>query len=274
MKVKKLAKVLMTMLCCLALTSAFALSACGNSTSSDTDSQDQTTSESDYKLVHTGVLTVATSPYYAPMEYLEGGEIKGYDIALIMEVANRLGLIADIQSVTFDTLIGQVASGKTYDCAISAIPISNESAEQVAFTDPYFNSDLAIVVMSDSAITSRDQIDGKAIGAISATTGEEWVASNLQDSQYTPFQEPSDLFGAVRIGTLSAAVIDKHVAEYFISSEYDDCEVLEIIPTGEQYGIIVNTANVPLAVAINDALAEMLADGTIAKLRAEWFGEK
>lgn len=276
MMVKKLARGMLAVLCCVAFASAFTLSACGGSAPAESDTQDQVDTESDleYALVHQGVLTVATSPDYPPMEYQEGGEVRGYDIALIKEIANRLGLTADIQVETFDTLVAQVASGKSFDCAISAISISNERAEQIAFTDPYFYSNLAILVMSDGTIASREQLAGKQVGAQSGTTGEKWVAENLQDSKYTPFQETSDMIGALRTGKVVAAVLDQQVAAHLVSTKYAECSILEVIPTGEQYGIIVNTANVPLAVAINDVLTEMNADGTIAKLHAEWFGEK
>lgn len=272
--VKKLARGMIVALCCAALASAFALSACGNSAPSDSSSQAQIESGSDYKLVHPGVLTVATSPDYAPMEYQEGGEVRGYDIDLIREIASRLGLSVDIQSESFDSLIAQVASGKAFDCAISAMTISSERAEQVAFTDPYFDSNLAIVAMGAGSIAGRDQLAGKPIGAQSGSSGEAWVEKNLQTSPYTPFQETSDMVDALCSGKIAAAVLDQQVAAYLVSTEYDECSILEIIPTGEQYGIIVSTANVPLAEAINDVLADMMVDGTVAKLRAEWFGEK
>lgn len=271
---KSLAKGIAVALCCVALLAAFALSACGGSAPSESSSQDQAEPSAEYKLVHPGVLTVATSPDYAPMEYQESGEIKGYDIALIKEIAGRLGLSADIQKESFDSLVAQVALSKEYDCAISSITVSNERAELVAFTDPYFDSNLAIVVMGDGAITNRSQLAGKPIGAQSGSSGEEWAKENLQGSPYTPFQETSDMIAALSTGKISAAVFDQQVAAYLVSTDYDECSILEVIPTGEQYGIIVNTANVPLAEAINDVLAEMLADGTIAKLRAEWFDEK
>ena len=93
-----------------------------------------------------------------------------------------------------------------------------------------------------------------------------------EDSAYTPFQETPDMLAALRTGKIKAVIYDEPAAAYNIAHEYDDCTILEVIPTGEQYGIIVNTDNVALAEAINNALAEMQADGTIAKLQEEWFG--
>lgn len=274
MKVKSIAYTLTIALLCAALASALALSACGASTGSDASSQDQGESQYDYALVHPGVLTVATSPYFPPLEYLESGEIKGYDIALIKEIANRLGLTADIQRVRFESLVALVASGDRFDCAISAIAISSERAEQVAFTDPYLDANLAIVVLNDTDMTSKDQLNGQPVGTMSGTTGERWAQTNLPNSHCTPFKDTADMLAALRTGQIKAVIYDEPAAKSDLSGEYDDCQVLELISTGDQYGIVVNTSNVSLAVAINDAIAEMLADGTVAKLRAEWFGEK
>ena len=115
-------------------------------------------------------------------------------------------------------------------------------------------------------------LNGQPIGAQSGSSGEDWAKENLKDSAYTPFQETPDMLAALRTGKIKAVIYDEPAAAYNIAHEYDDCTILEVIPTGEQYGIIVNTDNVALAEAINNALAEMQADGTIAKLQEEWFG--
>lgn len=260
---------------CLAVTGLLALSACGSSSANNNGSAPNTSAESgEYTLVADGTLTIATSPDYAPMEYQENGEIKGYDIDLIKEVADRLGLKADIKNQAFDSLVTQVAGGKTFDAAISSITINDERAQQIAFTDPYYDSNLAIVVLADSDIASRDDLNGQSIGAQSGSSGEEWAQENLKDSEYTPFQETPDMLAALRSGKIVAAVYDEPAAAYNIAHEYDDAKVLEIIPTGEQYGIIVNTDNVALASAINEAIAEMRADGTFDDIQMEWFGPK
>lgn len=115
-------------------------------------------------------------------------------------------------------------------------------------------------------------LNGQPIGAQSGSSGEDWAKENLKDSDYTPFQETPDMLAALRTGKLKAVIYDEPAAAYNIAHEYDDCDILEVIPTGEQYGIIVNTDNVALAEAINNAIAELQANGTIARLQTEWFG--
>lgn len=265
----KHAKVLVIGFAAVLAVGMLALVACGASSSSSKSAS--SSSSSSYSLVKDGTLTVATSPDYAPMEYQENGEIKGYDIAIIKEVAKRLNLKVDVQNQAFDSLVTQVAGGKKFDCAISSITINEERAEQVKFTDPYYDSNLAIVVLANSTATSKDQLNGKPVGAQSGSSGEEWAKENLKNSEYTPFQETPDMLAALRTGKIQAAIYDEPVAENHVKTEYSDCKVLEIIPTGEQYGIIVNKDNAALADAINATLKDMKADGTLDKLKTEAF---
>lgn len=267
---KKLSKMLIIGVACVAAFGLLALSACGGSSQSSSASSEATQAE--YTLVTDGTLTVATSPDYMPMEYQENGEIKGYDIDLIKAIGEKLGLDVVIEQQAFDSLVTQVAGGKTFDCAISSITISDERAEQVAFSDAYYDSNLAVVVLADSDFASKEDLNGQPIGAQSGTSGEDWAKENLTESAYTPFQETPDMLAALRTGKIMAAIYDEPVAANHVAGEYDDCSILEVIPTGEQYGIIVNTNNVALAEAINNAIAELEADGTIAKLQQQWFG--
>ncbi len=254
-----------------------ALVACGGSASSKAASSasasgSATTTDAGYKLIEKGKLKVVTSAEYTPMEFMENGEIKGFDIDIMKEVGKRMGLDVSFDNQAFDTLITSVAGGSKYDCSISAITINDERLGQVSFSDPYYDSNLAIVVMADSDIASKDALATKSIGAQAGSSGEEWAKENLKGATYTPFQETPDLLQALRTGKLDAAIYDEPVAKNHVSNEYKDCKILEIIPTGEQYGIAINKDNAKLVSEINKVIAEMKADGTYDKISAEWFG--
>ena len=78
---------------------------------------------------------------------------------------------------------------------------------------------------------------------------------------------------SLRTGKVTAAVYDQPVAENLVANEFkDDAKVLEIIATGEQYGIAINKENTKLIEDINKVLAEMQADGTIDKLKEQYIG--
>lgn len=264
---KKLSKVIALGCAAVLAVGCMGLAACGSS------SDDTEQAAGDYTLVNEGTLTVSTSPDYMPMEYMEDGQITGFDIALINAIGEKLGLEVDVQQQAFDTLVTGVAGGSQFDCSISSITIDDERAEQVLFSDPYYDSNLAMVVLSDSDFTAKEDLDGQRVAAQSGSSGEAWVKENLPNADYTPFQETPDALAALRAGTVDAVVYDDPVAENHVSGEYDDCKVLEVIPTGEQYGIIVNLDNQALCDAINQALAELTEDGTVDQLKAEYIGD-
>lgn len=264
---KKLNKALIASICACALAvGCMGLVACGGSSSSD-----QSTAAADYTLATEGTLTVATSADYPPFEYLEDGEIKGFDAAMMTEVANRLGLKIELKNQAFDSLFTAVSGGSGIDCAASAITIDDERAEEIDYTESYYDSNLAVVVMADSKYEAKEELNGEPVGAQSGTSGESWAKENLKKSDYTPFQETPDLLQALRTGKVKAAIYDNPVAEAHVAGEYKDMKVLEVIPTGEQYGVIVSKENPGLTAAINQALADMTADGTMEKLVAEWL---
>lgn len=253
---KKLSKIFAGVAAGALLATSLGLAACGGSSEQAAD---------EYTLIEDGVLTVATSPDFMPFEYIgTDGEITGYDIAIINEVGNRLGLEVKFNPMSFDAVVEQVAGGASADIGVSGLTITDERLELVDFTDPYYDSNLAIVVRGDSELADRAAItDDLTIGGQSGSTGEDWAKENLSANPYVPYQEVPDALAALRVGQVDALVFDAPVAEQYTQGEYSDLRVLEVIATGDQLGFAVNKDNPGLTAAINEVLAEMQADGTI-----------
>ena len=76
----------------------------------------------------------------------------------------------------------------------------------------------------------------------------------------------------VQTGLYDAVVCDLPVSRYQIKTSYSNLEIIEEIPTGEQYGMAVSKDNPGLLAAVNAALAEMQEDGSMDVIEAEWFG--
>jgi ABC-type amino acid transport substrate-binding protein len=246
-----------------------------SASSQSTKSSASASSESDaeFKLVEAGKLTIGSDLAYPPMEYMDGDTPTGFGVAMMEEICDRIGLECNFLSPqNFDTLITQVAAGTTMDVAMSSITITDEREEEVDFSDPYYDSNQAIVVLKDSGITSRDELNGQPVAAQSGTTGEDWIRENLKDSEFTAYNTPAEALAALRTGAVVAVVYDEPVAQNNVSGEYDDCEILDVIATGEQYGIAINKDNDALREAINAALADMEDDGTMDELKETWIG--
>lgn len=227
--------------------------------------------EASYGLVEEGTVTVATTPFLAPMEYGEGDGYDGFDVALMTEVADRLGLGVVFDDEPRDSILETLAEGSTYDCAISALRVQDDAPEGLVYTDGYLDAGLSVVVAEKSSAASVDDLDGLSVAAIRDSEGEEWVEENIDYGDYTPFQDSTDLLDALEEGTIDAAVVDTAVADWCVDGDYEDLEVLDQVGEAAEYAIAVNAEKQALADAIGEALAEMEEDGTIEELEGEYL---
>lgn len=272
MKSKALKAAAVALSCALAV-ACLGLAACGGSNSGSDGSSSGNASSGSYELVESGKLTVGSDLDYKPMEYLDGDKPAGFGVDMTQEICNRLGLEMNFLSPqNFDSLITQVNGGTSMDVAVSSITINDEREELVDFSTPYYDSNLAIVTLATSDIASASDLSGKAVGAQSGSTGEEWAKENLGDSSYTPYTGPTDALTALRAGKIQAVVLDAPVASDYVKGDAGTYKLVDEIATGEQYGIAINKDNPELKKAIDSALADMQADGTLDKLKNKWLG--
>ena len=276
MNIAKQKKAVLLALCAAFVVACLALAGCGGgsnpSSSAASDAGDAAAAE--YKLIEPGKIIVGSDLDYKPMEYRDGDTATGFGVAMTTEIANRLGLECEfLPPQNFDTLITQVASATKMDIAVSSITITDERAQTIDFSDPYYDSNLAVVVAKDSTIASLDDLGGVVVGVQQGTSGEDWVKENAPDAELQPFTGITEVMAALRTGKVTAAVYDQPVAENLVANEFaNDAKVLNIIPTGEQYGIAINKENAKLTEDINKVLAEMQSDGTLDKLKKQYIG--
>ena len=138
---------------------ALALAACGDDDSTTTDETLPTESnevEAPAGLVSAGSLTVCTDTPYEPFEF-EGpdGEQTGYDMDLLRAIAEDAGLELDVIDLPFDGILGSVAAGDC-DVVASAVTITDERAQQVDFSDPYFDAEQSLLVRAADQDTYAD----------------------------------------------------------------------------------------------------------------------
>lgn len=274
-------------LACVIGVLSFALVGCGgsnpstsaSSTADSTSNASTASADGTYTLVKDGKLTCISETGFAPFEYIDVTSDStapiGFDIDVANEVANRLGLTCEfLPSQDFDTLLPTIAQGGKADVAIAGITIQPDRAKTVDFTDPYYSSNLAVIVKKGSSETLETlNAAGKKIACQTGTTGNDWIKESLPNvAEPVALSEVSAGLNGVVSGMYDAYVIDLPVAEKNLSS-YADLAILEKIATGEEYGIAVSKDSPALTKAINDVLAQMKSDGTLAKFEAKWLSE-
>lgn len=216
-----------------------------------------------------------TNPGFAPFEYKEGGELVGFDIELAEAAIDRAGYdIGDWSELQFSSLIPSV-NNNDIDLIAAGMTINDDRKEQVAFTDPYWESNQAVLVPAggDFQPESESDLDGASVAAQKGTTGES-EAERLRDDGIIPedgLKRHNNYVLAVEDlenGNVDAVVVDQPVANNFAAER--DVSVAFVIETGEQFGMGMRQDDDRIG-EINDAIAELRDDGTYDDLVAEWF---
>jgi ABC-type amino acid transport substrate-binding protein len=214
-------------------------------------------------------LTVGSDIPYPPFEQGKPGKYTGFDIELMEAIAGKIGRVAEFQDTSFETIFRDVAQGK-FEAVISAATITPEREKAVAFSDPYYLSEQAILVPEGSDIESLDELAGKTVGAQQGTTGLELAKSESGASEVRPYPEGPDAVNALKSGTVEAVIIDAPVAQNAVEKA-GGVEIAEKVPTEEKYGIALAKDNTGLLDEINQGLREVIDDGTYAKIYEKWF---
>jgi len=222
-----------------------------------------------------GVLRVGSDVAYPPFEYVdeETGEFIGFDMDLIREVGRRLGMQVEIINTAWEGILPGLLAGH-YDVVISAMTITDERAQVVDFSDPYFATGQVIVVRADdTSVNEPADLVGKVVAVQIGTTGQ-FAAERIEGvARIDHYPTMPEAFLALRLGRADAAVADELVA---LEEARANPGVLKVVGkpfTVEYYGIAMRKGQDQLLRAINRALAQIKADGTYDELYEKWFGD-
>ncbi len=222
------------------------------------------------------VLKAGSDTAYAPFEFQDekSKEYVGFDVDLIKAVGKQMGAEVQIQSMNFDGLIPALEAGNI-DLAVSAMTITDERAQKVNFSKPYYKSGLTIVVKADdNVIKSFKDLEGKRIAVQIGTTGAD-EAKKIKDAKIREFNTAPEAFMELKAGGVDAVINDKPVNDYYIKEAggKDAKQVGEPL-TSEDYGFATAKSNTELGEKINKALDEVKKNGEYDKIYEKWFGKK
>jgi len=216
--------------------------------------------------------TVATDSNFKPFEYKNSktGEMEGFDIDLIKEIAKRAKFKVKFESMQFDGLIAGMTSGR-YPIGIAGISITDDRKKSIAFSDPYYDSGIVLMVSNESKIQSIGDVDGKKIGTRQGSTSQAYLKDKT-NAKVEAFPEIVNAYMDVKTGRLDAAFYDLPNVLFFIKQQgggkvKTTGDVLE----GQSYGIAF-PKNSDLVDDVNTALKEIIEDGTYAKIYKKYFG--
>jgi polar amino acid transport system substrate-binding protein len=216
-------------------------------------------------------LKVGSDIPYPPFEQGKKGSYTGFDVELMDAIGKEIGREPEFIDSSFETIFRDVAQGK-FEAVMSAATITEEREKVVAFSNPYYLSEQAILVKEGSDITGLADLKGKVVAAQQGTTGLELGKEKAEASELRPYPEGPDADNALKAGTVEAVIIDAPVAKQQ-AEELGGIEIVEKVPTEETYGIAVSQENTELVEQLNEGLMKTIEDGSYAKVYEKWFKE-
>ncbi len=223
-----------------------------------------------------GTLIVGFDQDFPPMGFVgDNGEYTGFDLDLAKEVASRLGLEYKAQPVTWDSKDMELESGNI-DCIWNGFTITGRE-DDYTWTTPYMANKQVFVVANDSDIKSQADLAGKVV-EVQADSSAEAALKENQDlantfGQLLTTPDYNTAFMDLEQGAVDAVAMDVIVAGYQIKQRNADFKILDDSLSEEEYGVGFKKGNTELRDKVQGALEEMAADGTLAKISDEWFGE-
>lgn len=211
-----------------------------------------------------GVITFATNANFPPYEFYEGDKIVGIDVEIGQAIADKLGIEMQIQDMAFTNIIASVNSGKV-DAGFGGITKTPDREKSVRFSDTYATAVQSIVVKEEADVDGPADLEGLSIGTQVGTTGDMQAQADFGVEYVQSFDNSADAVLALMNGKVDAVIIDSDPAENFVKVN----QGLRIVGTEyfvEEYGFIFNLNDDELFEKANNALKELIADGTVEKI--------
>lgn len=257
---------------------ALSLAACGGSASSSSSASGSSSTvasasevaaeDSDLTYLQSNGKMVIGYTVYEPMNYTDAdGNFTGFDTELAQAVCEKLGLETEFVEINWDTKETELAA-KSIDCIWNGLTLTADREENMACTDPYVKNAQVVVVKEGTEYTSTADLIGKTVVAEAGSAGETTIQEdeNLSQADYVSKSVQTDCLMEVAAGTADAAILDLTLASAMTGegTDYADLKLVDELNV-EEYGVAFRKGS-DAAEAVNEAFAELVADGTMQAL--------
>ncbi len=224
-------------------------------------------------LIEDGKLIMSTNAQFPPYEMVADGEgfngtgFEGIDIEIASALADKLGLELVIDDMEFDSALLAVQNNAA-DMMLAGLSYSEDRDEVMDFTDSYATG-VQVVIVKDGSGVTMDNLGDYMIGTQRGTTGYIYASDTPENGGYGEDHVIAYDNGATAVqelinGTIDAVIIDQAPAEEYVAANADaGLTILDGAWVEEQYCAAVDEGNTVLLDALNNALNELINDGTV-----------
>jgi len=209
-------------------------------------------------------LRVGLNAVFAPFEYVENGQVTGFDVDLINEIGKNLGYKVEIIDQSFDGLIPALKAGKI-DIIVSGMSSTEERKKSVDFTDDYFVSKETYIRKKGNTAVTPATLSGKKIG-VQLGTIQEIEAKEINGATVVPNESTVNTILDLKAGKIDVIILEKAVAEEYMKKN-PEMEIFDEKPAKIGMAMALNKGkNQELIKQINDELKKMKENGKYNEL--------
>lgn len=222
-------------------------------------------------------IVIGLDDNFPPMGFRdESGNLVGFDIDLAQEASKRLGIPVEFKPIDWDSKEAALKS-KQVDLLWNGLTITDERAQQIAFSKPYMHNQQLLVVRNDSPITNREGLAGKILGTQEGSSSINALEKNMDFqkslSEVKKYGDFVNAFMDLEIGRIDGVFVDSVVGRYYMTKKPGQFKVIDDKMGDEQFGVGLRKDDNLLRDKLNDVLKQMSEDGTMTKLSQKWFNE-
>lgn len=211
--------------------------------------------------VEAGKLIMSTNASFPPYEMTtDDGGFEGIDVEVAGAIAEKLGLELVVDDMDFDAALLAVQQGKS-DIVMAGVSVTDERLLVMNFSDSYATGIQSVIVKEGSEV-NMDNLGEHMIGCQRGTTGYIYASGDYGDDHVTAYDNGASAVQALMNGQIDCVLIDNAPAAAYVAAN-PGLVLLDGAWVEESYAIGINKDNTALLDAVNQALAELTADGTV-----------
>lgn len=218
-------------------------------------------SKTELTTVEAGKLIMSTNASFPPYEMTtDDGGFEGIDVEIAGAIAEKLGLELVVDDMDFDAALLAVQQGKS-DIVMAGVSVTDERLLVMNFSDSYATGIQSVIVKEGSEV-NMDNLGEHMIGCQRGTTGYIYASGDYGDDHVTAYDNGASAVQALMNGQVDCVIIDNAPATEYVAANAG-LTLLDGAWVEESYAIGMNKDNTALLDAVNQALAELTADGTV-----------
>ena len=216
-----------------------------------------------------GTIIAATEGAFAPFNYYEGTKLTGYEVDVAEALAKKLGMKLEWHAVPFDSQLAAVRQDR-FDFAIASHGYTKERAKAVDFANPHYCTGGTIAAPKDGPLTV-EALKGKTVGVQLATSFFDAAKKIAGIKEVKTYKADPEAFSALKAKKIDAWISDKFTIMETLNKNTDSGVVSGEQVFVEKVSLIMRKNNKEFMDKVNQALADLTADGTLAKISDKYF---